>query len=142
MSGGIGDGLHKGSCQEGYLCYKEGICLKEGNKLRITSTLSILISENVKQTHPKFNIFLVLLLAIDCPSGYQYQAGDKVGSQTEIEKKKVTGIEQCGKNCDSNENCRSIEWSDSEKNCVLLIAQYTDGQKWKDYRFCSKVEGE
>ena len=45
----------------------------------------------------------------------------------EIEKRRETVIEQCGKRCDNNTNCKSIEWSDSTKMCVLLMAEYTDG---------------
>ena len=53
----------------------------------------------------------------------------------------MEGIGECGRRCDKNKKCKSIEWSDSEKNCVLLTAESTDGPKWKDYRFCSKIKG-
>ena len=76
-----------------------------------------------------------------CPPGYHFQTGDKIGNPTEIESKRANEIDECGQRCDENERCRSIEWSDSEKNCVLLTAETTDGPKWKDYRFCSKIKG-
>ena len=50
-------------------------------------------------------------------------------------------IGECARRCDANKKCKSIEWSDSDKNCVLLTAVSTDGPKWKDYRFCSKIKG-
>ena len=83
----------------------------------------------------------MLISATNCPVGYHYQTGDKVGNPTEIENKMAKGMEECGKRCNNINLCSSIEWSDSEKLCVLLTAKYTDGPKWKDYRFCSKVKG-
>ena len=77
--------------------------------------------------------------ASDCPHGYYFQAGDKVGNPTEIDSAKAEEIGECGRRCDKNKKCKSIEWSDSDKNCVLLTAESTDGPKWKDYRFCSKI---
>ena len=90
------------------------------------------------------NIFLTTIFQIPestCPSGYQFQAGDKVGNPTEIERRNAKEIDECGIRCNKNQKCKSIEWSDSEKSCVLLTAESTDGPKWKDYRFCSKING-
>ena len=90
------------------------------------------------------NTLLVIqfyIVVTTCPYGYQFQAGDKVGHQSNIEGRTAEGIDECGIECNKNQKCKSIEWSDSEKNCVLLTAESTDGPKWKDYRFCSKTKG-
>ena len=89
----------------------------------------------------KYSHFALNFSASDCPTGYYFQAGDKVGNPTEIDSAKAEEIGECGRRCDKNKKCRSIEWSDSDKNCVLLTAESTDGPKWKDYRFCSKIKG-
>ena len=90
------------------------------------------------------NTFLTIIfeiLASTCPFGYQFQAGDKVGHQSNIEGRIAKDIYECGIRCNNNQKCKSIEWSDSEKNCVMLTAESTDGPVWKDYRFCSKIRG-
>ena len=90
------------------------------------------------------NTFLTIrfqILAATCPFGYQFQVGDKVGHLSNIEGRNAEGIDECGIRCNNNPKCKSIEWSDSNKNCVLLTAESTDGPKWKDYRFCSKIRG-
>ena len=88
----------------------------------------------------KHSYFTGNISASDCPHGYYFQAGDKVGNPTEIDNAKAEEIGECGRRCDKNKKCKSIEWSDSEKICVLLTAESTDGPKWKDYRFCSKIK--
>ena len=35
VDGGVGDGISRRTCKEGFLCYKEGICLKEGNFIEL-----------------------------------------------------------------------------------------------------------
>ena len=71
-----------------------------------------------------------------CPNGYRFQLGDKLGHESHIHAFGAKNIRDCSKACDSNKDCRSIEWSDSERNCILLRAYSTDGPNWKDYLFC------
>ena len=78
-----------------------------------------------------------------CPNGYRFQFGDKkkVGDGSQIKAFRAENIWNCTKVCDTDKECQSIEWSDSERNCILLKAYSTDGPKYKDYLFCSKAEG-
>ena len=76
-----------------------------------------------------------------CPNGYRFQLGDKLGLESHIHAYGAKNIRECGETCDADKDCRSIEWSDSERNCILLRAYSTDGPKSKDYLFCSKTEG-
>ena len=88
-----------------------------------------------------FHVIQFHIVVATCPYGYQFQAGDKVGHPSNIEGRNAEGIDECGIRCNNNQKCKSIEWSDSEKNCVLSTAESTDGPQWKDYRFCSKIKG-
>ena len=85
---------------------------------------------------PKYNDYL--FCSKICPNGYHFQTGDKFGNPTEIESNKAENVRYCGKRCNEDENCRSIEWSESEKKCVLLTAEITDGVAYNDFKFCSK----
>ena len=73
-----------------------------------------------------------------CPNGYQFHTGDKVGNQDQIQSKKAQNVRDCGKRCNENEKCRSIEWGESSKRCNLLTAEVTDGPAYLDFHFCSK----
>ena len=73
-----------------------------------------------------------------CPNGYHFQTGDKFGNQAQIQSKEAQNVRYCGKRCNDDEKCRSIEWSESEKKCVLLTAEITDGPAYNDFQFCSK----
>ena len=78
-------------------------------------------------------------LEIICPSGYKYQAGEKMGARAEIKTYDKTNIEECAHYCNGNSKCKSIEWSDFQQKCILLMVGSTDGPQLQDYRFCSRI---
>jgi len=75
----------------------------------------------------------------NCPLDYRFQTGNNIGGSNEIETITATGMEECGKKCTESKQCKSIQWSESLKQCVLLTAESADGPQQKDYQFCSKM---
>ena len=96
--------------------------------------------------------FLLSIVSI-CPDGYTSQPGDAVGIQwnsVELPKRSsrnyVTGStinhlvssKKCGELCDVTDDCKAIQWSPSELNCVMIKVSNPNGPKYLDYEFCSK----
>merc|ERR1719430_1596774 len=75
----------------------------------------------------------------ECPDGYSFQDGDKVGNHNEIKKRNVRNIVECAILCEETPGCRAFEWSPSRNNCIILRAKNADGPPFDDYRFCSKI---
>jgi len=81
----------------------------------------------------------------DCPGGYKYLKGDAAGIKWAIRGPSgllynpFSEIEDCGKLCNGIDHCKAIEWSPSQRKCVLIKTENTDGPKFLDYYFCAKV---
>ena len=79
-----------------------------------------------------------------CPEGYKFQEGDAEGFQFAIRGPSglfynpFSFIDDCAKLCDGIEQCKAIEWSPSERKCVLINAPNANGPKYLDYLFCTK----
>ena len=76
-----------------------------------------------------------------CPHGYRYHSGDKIGVSAQIHVEKMERIEDCGKLCNRNEECKAIEWTEEFKECQLFSSEFPDGPKYRDTVFCSKING-
>lgn len=76
-----------------------------------------------------------------CPNGYRFHSGDKIGwAIGGSHYKEFKTIEECAIECNKNEECLSIEWSEETKHCNLLNAEIPDGPKYMDAIFCAKME--
>ena len=80
-----------------------------------------------------------------CPSGYRFQSGDidGLGNPSPIFSQIFPNetIQDCGARCNQHEECKTLEWSDSTKRCVLLTTNVPDNKKYQDYILCSKIKG-
>jgi len=81
-----------------------------------------------------------------CPAGFRQMVGDVAGSGsstfgTEASEVFIATAQACGARCLALENCRSFEWSPTEKRCNLNTAATPDlgSANYLDYVFCSKI---
>ena len=86
-------------------------------------------------------IFRPLEMDAKCPHGYRYHSGDKISDSERIVVEEVQGIEDCGVLCHRNEECKSMEWSEEDKECQLFSSEFPDGPKYRHVVFCSKLNG-
>ena len=77
-----------------------------------------------------------IFIFIGCPSGYIEKIGDVEGGG-------LTGgysakLAKCASDCDRRDDCKSFEYSPSQKDCKLLNEWEPTGPKYMDLMFCAK----
>ena len=72
----------------------------------------------------------------ECPDGYVYEPGAGSG---ELRQKEVESMAGCGELCGEEGTCCSIEWSPSEKKCLLKTGYQVTHITNQDYTFCRRV---
>ena len=80
-----------------------------------------------------------------CPSGYTLKSGDKPGfgdGNAGGISSNVVSASDCADLCNANTNCKSFEWSPTEKKCARNnIGNPPNSNAYKDYMYCMQ-EGE
>jgi len=74
-----------------------------------------------------------------CPRGYIPYTGHLSKGETLIDDGKTDTMEECGQRCDERPDCLSIEFSPTERLCIVNnMGGQPEEERVRDYQFCEK----